>query len=103
MNEYRLYVSGRRRQTRLLNVTGVQTCAVTISRIGITHHRNKRKKAQVNSVLREIPGIGESTEQKLIKHFKSVKRVKQAPVNELIEIVGQKNAKAILKHFGLQT
>ena len=72
-------------------------------RFGITHHRNKRTKAQVNSVLREIPGIGESTEQKLIKHFKSVKRVKQAPVNELIEIVGQKNAKAILKHFGLQT
>ena len=72
-------------------------------RFDITHHRTKRTKAQVKSVLREIPGIGKSTEQKLIKHCKSVTRVKQAPVNELIEIVGQKNAKAILKHFGLQT
>ena len=70
-------------------------------RFGITHHRNKRTKAQVNSELREIEGIGEATEQKLLKHFKSLKRIKEAPVQELISVVGQKNAKAILKHFGI--
>ncbi len=70
-------------------------------RFGITHHRNKRTKAQVNSALREIEGIGEATEQKLLKHFKSLKRIKEAPVEELISVVGQKNAKAILKHFGI--
>lgn len=70
-------------------------------RFGITHHRAKRTKAQVNSVLREIEGIGDATEQKLLQHYKSVKRIKEAPFADLAALVGQKTAKSIRKHFGL--
>lgn len=63
-----------------------------VHRFGITHHRNKRTKGQIDSVLRSIPGIGEATEQKLLQHFKSVKRVKAASFEELKELVGEKIA-----------
>ena len=67
-----------------------------VHRFGITHHRNKRTKGQINSALREISGIGEATEQKLLQHFKSVKRVKEAPFEELKQLVGEKIAKSIV-------
>lgn len=70
-------------------------------RFGITHHRQKRTKNQINSALREISGIGEATEQKLLQHYKSVKRIKEAPFAELAALVGQKQARRIFEHFGL--
>lgn len=70
-------------------------------RFGITHHRSKRTKAQINSALREVEGIGEATEQKLLQHYKSVKRIKEAPFKDIVELVGLKAAKNIFKHFGL--
>ncbi|MEF9985627.1 MAG: excinuclease ABC subunit UvrC [Bacteroidales bacterium] len=70
-------------------------------RFGITHHRNKRTKAQIDSALREIEGIGEATEKKLLQHFKSVKRLKEAPFADIVTLVGVKTAKSIFKHFNL--
>lgn len=70
-------------------------------RFGITHHRKKRTKAQIDSALREIEGIGEATEKKLLQHYKSVKRIKEAPFSDVAAIAGQKAATSIFRHFNL--
>ncbi|MFA6758728.1 MAG: excinuclease ABC subunit UvrC [Bacteroidales bacterium] len=69
-------------------------------RFGITHHRNKRSKAQIASELRTIPGIGEKSEQKLLRAFGSTASIKKAPLEELVKVVGQKAATSIQNHFG---
>jgi len=56
-------------------------------RFGITHHRNKRSKGALNSNLTQIPGVGEKSAEALLKHFKSVKRIKLASEEELIKIL----------------
>ena len=64
-------------------------------RFGITHHRNRRSKAQTASTLRSIPGIGAVTEQKLLRQFKSLKKIKEASLEELTAVVGPKLAALI--------
>jgi len=64
-------------------------------RFGITFHRNLRSKAQVESVLRSIPGVGEKTEQRLLLRFGSVARIAAAPVSEIAGLVGAKLAGTI--------
>jgi excinuclease ABC subunit C len=64
-------------------------------RFGITFHRDKRSKSALNSSIETIPGIGEKTMQTLIKHFKSVKRLKLASEKEISDIIGASKAKKI--------
>jgi len=64
-------------------------------RFGITFHRDKRSKSALNSSVETIPGIGEKTMLTLIKHFKSVKRLKLATEKEISEVVGASKAKKI--------
>ena len=64
-------------------------------RFGITHHRNKRSKGAINSQLTNIKGIGEDTAAKLLKHFKSVKRIKEASQEELEKVVGKSKAEMV--------
>ena len=64
-------------------------------RFGITFHRNLRSKAQVESVLRSIKGVGQKTEQRLLLRFGSVARIAAAPADEIAELVGTKLASAI--------
>lgn len=68
-------------------------------RFGITFHRLKRSKGQINSELREIKGIGEETEKKLLQKYKSVARIKDVPEEELKDLIGTKAAAAISAHF----
>ena len=56
-------------------------------RFAITHHRAKRGKAQLHSDLDDIKGIGEKTKQLLLKHFKSVKRIREATADEIAAVV----------------
>ena len=56
-------------------------------RFGITFHRNLRSKAQIESVLRSIKGVGEKTEQRLLLRFGSVARIAAASVEEISELV----------------
>lgn len=65
-------------------------------RFGITHHRNKRSKSQVHSVLDDIKGIGPKTRMALLKHFKSVKRIKAASEDEISTVVGATKARIII-------
>ena len=64
-------------------------------RFGITFHRDLRSKEQTSSALRAIPGVGPKTEEKLLKHFRSVKRMKEASLEELTAVVGPKLASLI--------
>ena len=68
-------------------------------RFGITLHRNKRSKAAINSELEQIEGVGQKTAQDLLKRFKSVKRIKAAPLEILAETVGMAKAKKIYETF----
>ncbi|GLB50766.1 excinuclease ABC subunit UvrC [Neptunitalea lumnitzerae] len=68
-------------------------------RFGITFHRNKRSKAAINSELEAISGIGEKTIEDLLRAFKSVKRVKEASLEQLIAVVGASRAKKVYEHF----
>jgi excinuclease ABC subunit C len=68
-------------------------------RFGITHHRDKRSKAALNSSIESIPGIGEKTMLALIQHFKSVKRLKLATEKEISAVIGISKAKKITKFY----
>ncbi|HRG88507.1 MAG TPA: excinuclease ABC subunit C, partial [Chitinophagales bacterium] len=64
-------------------------------RFGITHHRQRRSKTQVTSSLTEIKGIGEKTFELLIKKYRSVKKLKEVPFEELSEVIGPAKAKIV--------
>lgn len=68
-------------------------------RFGITHHRLRRSKGQVRSELDGIKGIGEATAGALMRHFKSVKRIREASLDALAEVVGPSKAKLVREHF----
>lgn len=68
-------------------------------RFAITFHRDQRSKNFINSELEQIKGIGAKTTQKLLTHFGSTKRVKEATELEISEIVGDKMAKIVFAHF----
>ena len=64
-------------------------------RFGITHHRNRRSKGQTVSELDSIKGIGEKTRTELLKHFKSLKRIRETPEAEIAAVVGPAKAKLL--------
>jgi excinuclease ABC subunit C len=66
-------------------------------RFGITFHRNNRSKQQVLSELDAIKGIGPVIREKLLKKYKSVKRIKEASDAEIIELIGKSKADVLLQ------
>ena len=68
-------------------------------RFGIEHHRNKRSKGALKTELETIPGIGDKTIVDLLKHFKSVKRVSFAKLDELEDVVGVAKAQKIYNYY----
>ncbi len=64
-------------------------------RFCITHHRQQRSKSQVRSRLDDVPGIGPKSRDALLRRFKSIKRMAEASVADLAEVVGQKKAEAL--------
>ena len=68
-------------------------------RFGITFHRKLRSKAQIESVLRSIPGVGDKTEQRLLLHFGSVTRLAAAPLEDIAALVGPVLAEKIKTHL----
>ncbi len=68
-------------------------------RFGITFHRDKRSKASLVSSMDNIPGIGEKTMETLIKHFKSVKRLKLATEKDIEAVVGVSRAKKVIEFY----
>ena len=68
-------------------------------RFGITFHRNLRSKAQIESVLSGIKGVGPKTEQRLIMHFGSVARIAAASEADIAALVGESLARKIKEHL----
>lgn len=68
-------------------------------RFGITHHRDRRSKGQTVGELDRIKGIGPATRTALIRHFKSVKRLKEAPLSDIAAVVGNAKASLVHSHF----
>ena len=68
-------------------------------RFGITFHRKLRSKAQIESVLNGIKGVGPKTEQRLIMHFGSVARIAAAPEPDIASLVGESLARKIKEHL----
>ncbi len=69
-------------------------------RFGITHHRKRRERGTIKTQLTEIKGVGEATADLLLKKFKSVKRIKDASVEDLEEVVGKAKALALKEGLG---
>ena len=68
-------------------------------RFGITHHRNKRSKMAIETELNTIPGIGKKTAIELLRHFRSVQKIKKANKKEIAEIVGVSKAQKIVDFY----
>ena len=68
-------------------------------RFGISFHRNLRSKVQIKSELDEIPGIGSNTKNLLLKHFKSLKKIREANRDELEKIVGKAKSNSIINFY----
>ena len=71
-------------------------------RFGITFHRHMRSKGQIVSELDTIKGIGEKTKEALLKKYKSVKRIREAPSAELEELIGKKKAALVAEGLGME-
>ncbi len=64
-------------------------------RFGITFHRSLRRKAEVHSILHDIPGVGPKTEERLLMHFGSVARIASASIEDISALVGPKLAEKL--------
>ena len=67
-------------------------------RFGITFHRQKRSKSAIVSELDGVEGIGEKTKEVLLQHFKSVKRIREATLEELTQVAGFRG-KRVYEYF----
>lgn len=70
-----------------------------VHRFAISFHRDKRSKHALHSELDDIKGIGPKTKEELLKNFKTVKKMKEAGLAELIKIIGPAKGKIIYTHF----
>lgn len=70
----------------------IRTIRDEVHRFGITHHRQRRSKGAFTTQLENIPGVGKSTIDLLLKEFKSVTNIKNAPIEDIAEIIGFKKA-----------
>ncbi len=70
-----------------------------VHRFGITFHRNQRSRGTFVNELEKIPGIGKTTAQTLLKKFKSVRKIKELPEAELIQVIGAHRAGLIKSYF----
>ena len=68
-------------------------------RFGITHHRNKRSKGTIKTELTDIKGISETSANKLLIQFKSVKKISECTLLELETLIGKAKAKLVFEHF----
>lgn len=89
-----LYINKKSESLKL-----IQQARNEAHRFAITFHRDQRSKNFIDTELNNIPGIGEKTAQKLLTHFGSVKKVREALASELIEVLGMAKAKVVKAYF----
>ena len=86
-DEFPVYIDKKSEAQKLL-----QQVRDEVHHFGITHHRKRRSKASIASILDDAPGIGPVLKQRLLATFKSVKRIREASEQQLAEVVGPKKA-----------
>lgn len=86
-----LYIDKRSESLKL-----IQQLRNEAHRFGITHHRSKRQKASLSTQLTEVEGIGKGTAEKLLRHFKSIKRVREASTEELETLLGKSKTQKLI-------
>lgn len=74
-----------------------------VHRFAITFHKDKRSKGQTRSELDTIKGVGEKTKTALLREFKSVKRIREANLEDLAKVVGEARAKLIKESLNQET
>lgn len=74
-----------------------------VHRVAISFHKRKRSKRQTQSELNEIEGIGDKTASEMLLKFKSVKRISEAEIEELAEVIGKSKAEKVFRHFHKET
>ncbi|MBD1383679.1 excinuclease ABC subunit C [Mucilaginibacter rigui] len=97
-DQYPLYLDKRSETLKV-----IQQLRDEAHRFGITFHRKKRDKGTLATELELIEGIGKTTAEKLLKYFKSVKKIREATETELQEVVNLKQARAITQYFNPAT
>ncbi|MBC7654275.1 MAG: excinuclease ABC subunit C [Oligoflexus sp.] len=93
-DQYPLYLDKKSETLKI-----IQQLRDEAHRFGITFHRKKRDQGTLKTELELIGGIGKTSAQKLLTHFKSVKKIKEANEKELLEVINTKQAKSILDFF----
>src|SRR6201996_1081887 len=93
-DQYPLYLDKKSETLKI-----IQQLRDEAHRFGITFHRKKRDKGTLVTELELIDGIGKTTADKLLKYFKSVKKIREANEEELLEVTNTKQAKAIREYF----
>jgi len=96
-DSFPLYIDKRSESLKL-----IQHLRNEAHRFGITHHRNKRSKTAINSILLTIDGVGEKTLIALMQHFKTLTNIKSASIEEIAQIVGKAKASNIHKTLNSQ-
>jgi excinuclease ABC subunit C len=89
-DEFPIHISKKSESLKLL-----QHLRNEAHRFAITFHRSKRSKGAIDSTLAEIDGIGSKTAEKLLKHFKSVKKLKNASLEEIEQVVGKAKGRVV--------
>lgn len=89
-----LYIDKKSQSLRV-----IQALRDEAHRFGITHHRNRRSKSQTASELDSIPGIGPATSARLMKEFRSLRKVKEATLDEIVAVVGKSKGAVLYAHL----
>lgn len=93
-DQYPLYLEKKSETLRI-----IQQLRDEAHRFGITFHRNQRSRKTFQTELTIIPGIGKVTAEKLLRKFKSVKKIREAKETELLEVLNPKQMKALHEFF----
>ncbi len=89
-----LYINKKSESLKL-----IQQARNEAHRFAITFHRDLRSKEFTSTEVTNIPGVGEKTAQKLLSHFGSVKKLREALISEIAEVVGMAKAKVVKAYF----
>lgn len=93
-DQYPLYLDKKSETLKI-----IQQLRDEAHRFGITFHRKKRNNATLASELESIPGVGKASAEKLLRHFRSVKKIKEASEIELLEVLNKSQTAALLDYF----
>ena len=89
-----LYINKKSESLKL-----IQQARNEAHRFAITFHRNQRSKDFTKTELEDIPGIGTKTADKLLKHFGSVKKMREAGADEIEKAIGKGAAAKVARYF----